>query len=86
MISTAAGYLRFCESFLKLVTVASEFVWCDECMCFCLCPIKNSCVACDLDFDFERLRSISREIWIDERQKFADVISISYQVNFVYVV
>jgi hypothetical protein len=82
MMSSAARYLSCCESFSKLVTVASEVVWPDECMCFGFCPTKNCCITCGPNYNDKRLQSISREIWIDERQKFADVVSISYQVNF----
>lgn len=55
MISSTTGYLGCYESFLKLVTVASEVVWPDECIYFGFCRIKNCYIAYSLDFNGERL-------------------------------
>lgn len=86
MISSATGYLGIYKRFLKLVTVVSEVVWPDKCIYFGFCLVKYCYITYSLNFNGKRLQSISREIWINERQKFADIISISYQVNLIYVI
>ena len=86
MMPSAARNLAFCEGFLKFVTIAPEFMWPDEGECFRFRPAKDSCVTSNFNFNSERLGSISREIRIDERQKFAHVVAIGNQVDFAYVI